>query len=125
MGVSRKNKRKIIVNTRTYYWCVKEDLDDFPYELVDDNFNALSIVSEDKKFIVRYYLGFKSNDKRYLIIIGKDFVGIDYTGSWQRIKCPEWCKDGIVTPKDVETIIKWCMIKKDNIVSVDFKGNIT
>jgi len=124
MGVSPKNKRKIIVNNRTYYWYVKEDPDDFPYDLVNHNLNALNIVSEDKRFIVRYYLGFKSKDKRYLVVIGKDFAGKDHPGTWQRVKCPEWCKGGIVTPKDAESIIKWCMQKKNDIVLVDFGGNI-
>ena len=123
MSVAKKKKRKIVIGDRNYYWYIAEDYDDFPSDVMNNTLHALNIVSEDKKFIVRYYLGFKTDEKRHLTIIGVEFNGLASNGKWRRVKCPDWVAKNQVTPKDVRRIIEWCNEEKMEIIPVDHNGN--
>ena len=121
MGIAGKNRRKIIVNKRTYYWYVTEDVDSFPSVLLS-NLYALNIISEDKRFIVRYHLGQENENTRHLTVIGEEFAGHRYHGSWRRFQCPGWGGENHITPKDVRAVIDWCHEDNKEIVEVDYKG---
>ncbi len=121
MAVSKKNRRKIVVTERTYYWYIKEDWDDCPSDVDYKNMNALNILSEDKKFIVRYHLGFQSDEKRHITIIGNEFNGVEDSGCWRRVCCKDWLAGGLaVTPKMVRAIIEWSLDDKSEVSEVDF-----
>ena len=122
MGVSRKNKRKIVINDRIFYWCVKNDNE-------DDNRLYLVIISDDKKFLISYMLGQKDSQRifspknPYIIVKGVEFKGLENLGHiWERFLVPEW-NDEIVTPSLVAKIIVWSL-KPEKVISVNYKGDI-
>lgn len=121
MGVAKKGRRKIVRNGRTYYWRVGMDCHE------DDRF-YLSIVSEDKHFIVSYMLKQKNQTLPFsplhplIIVKGRQFKErTDVGGCWKRFLVPAW-DDQVVTPRLVGEIIDWCMLK-GNVQEVDFRGN--
>lgn len=122
MGVSRKNKRKIIINNRVFYWCVKNDNE-------DDDRLYLVIISDDKKFLISYMLGQKdswhafSPKNPYIIVKGIEFKGLNNLGhTWERFLVPEW-NDEIITPSLVAEIIAWSL-KPEKVTPVNYKGDI-
>ncbi|GAA5123930.1 hypothetical protein JIN84_11995 [Luteolibacter yonseiensis] len=120
MGVSKKNRRKIIVEQREFYWYVCEDVDDFP-EAATGDLRVVNILSEDKTFIVRYHIGQSVPELRHVTIIGHEFGGGMEPGSWRRFLCPDWCPGLIVNPAVVRRIIEWCLDPVSRI-AVDYAG---
>lgn len=122
MGIAKKGRRKIVRNDRIYYWRVGMDCS-------DDDRLYLSIVSEDKHFIVSYMLGQKNRSHTcspvnpLIIVKGRQFKGrTDVGGCWKRFLVPEW-DDQVVTPRLVGEIIDWCM-QKGHVQRVDYRGNL-
>lgn len=119
MGVNSKGKRKLEHGGRTYYWNVKLDPED--YRQIN-----LSIVSEDKKLVLSYHVGQTNNDARpYIVVKGIELGGLEncYRQGWVRVLTPYW-DDNIITPGLVKTIIEWCLLQKELLELVDWKGNI-
>lgn len=119
MGVNSKGKRKLVHSGKTYYWNVQLDPEDYGQ-------TSLSIVSEDKKFIVSYHVGQSNNDTRpFIVVKGIEFGGLEnhYRQGWVRVLTPYW-DDIVITPGLVKTIIEWCLLHKDLLELVDWKGNI-
>jgi len=124
MAIAKKGRRKIVRNGREFYWCVKPDYD------FGDNYLTLSIVSEDKKFIVSYPLWSRVRipetlmpHNLFIVNIGKEFKGLDNLGHvWERFITPNW-NDNIVTPSLVANIIDWCFTVED-VVTVDYSGKV-
>lgn len=121
MGVRKKHKRSIIRANRLFYWYVKPDLD-------DEGIIKLHIISEDKMFIVTYEVGQCCRGHHVapmLVIIGKEFEG--WTAAYRghrRVRTPTW-NDGVVTPRLIGEIIDWCLMKDKEIISLNWKGEIT
>ena len=127
MGIAKKKRRKIVVNGRDFFWYIAEDDDSFPPTVLNNlhevnDLHALNVISEDKKFIVRYHLGQENPDTRHLTVIGEEFAGQNYHGSWRRFKCPRWGSRDTVTPKDVRGLIEWCLEENKEIIEVDYRG---
>lgn len=120
MGVNSKGKRKLKHNERSYYWYVQQDAEDF------GRIN-LKIVSEDKKFIISYQVGQSNNVQTpHIVIEGLEFEGLEEDLKrlgWIRVQTPIW-NDSIITPSLVKTIFEWCLKKKDQLIFVDWKGDI-
>ena len=131
----KKRRRKIVRNGRTFWWCVKPN--DSTYQgllfsideglYTDDENTFLSIISDDKKFIVSYHLNQRNENSKikspYIITEGKEFKGLDNLGhGWKKFVVPEWDFE-IVTPSVVAEIIDWCFIV-ENVTAVDWLGNI-
>jgi len=122
MAVAKKGRRKIVRNGRVFYWSVKWD------DVYMDFYPNLSIVSEDKKFIVMYPLfrnkmPIPQEENVFIINIGKEFKGLDNLGHiWERFIIPEW-NEKFVTPSLVANIIDWCFVVED-VVAVDSSGKI-
>ncbi|MFC4306644.1 hypothetical protein [Cohnella boryungensis] len=118
MGVNSKGKRKLMYSGRTYYWNVQQDAEDY------GRIN-LSIVSEDKKFIVSYQVA-QTNQERipHIVVKGIEFGGLENYSrlGWVRVQTPIW-DDRIVTPGLVRTVIEWCLLQKDQLTFVDWDGN--
>lgn len=108
MATAEKKRRKIIVGERRFLWYVAEDVDGFP-PTVDGNLYALNIVSEDKRFIVRYHLGQSDSERRHITVIGPEFGNRTNPGCWRRYLCPHWSSDRGVAPAMVREIIEWCL----------------
>ncbi|MDI4643665.1 hypothetical protein [Cohnella hashimotonis] len=119
MGVAQKGKRKLEHNGRSYFWYVQQNDEDFGRM-------SLNIISEDKKFIVSRLIAQSVEDKTpHIVIKGSEFVGLenhDRTG-WVRVQTPTW-DDRIITPGLVKTIIEWCLGPKEQLVFVDWNGNL-
>lgn len=119
MGVRSKGKRKLEHSGRLYYWYVQSDAEDF------GRIN-LNIVSEDKKLIISYQVG-QSNYTQtpHIVVKGFEFGGLESYArqGWVRVQTPIW-DDRIITPSLVKTIIEWCFIRKDQLILVDWEGNI-
>jgi len=121
MGVAKKGRRKIVRNGRVFYWSVRWD------DVYMDFSPNLSIVSEDKKFIVSYPLWRNQMnvppEHIFIINIGKEFKGLDNLGHiWERFVVPDW-ENEIVTPSLIGKVIDWCFTVED-VVAVDCSGNI-
>lgn len=120
MGISKKGKRKIIVNDAEYYWYVTFDYDIL--ELGTDK--LLTIISEDKKFLIKYPINQSCSGQNLIVVLGKIFGGKGKWGSsWQRLICQKWEIEGKISPFSVEQIIKWSL-KDKKIQLVDYKGNL-
>jgi hypothetical protein len=117
MAVSKKGRRKIIVDGRRYVWWVCD---------MDPEYNssttALTIVSADGRFAVRFFLG-QSPERRFLIVLGREFPGLpDAGGAWIRVRCPEWQAEFDVKPSDIRRLIEWCMSPDRELVRVNYRG---
>ncbi|WP_079912538.1 hypothetical protein [Paenibacillus sp. 32352] len=119
MGVNSKGRRKLEYCDTTYYWNVHQDAEDY------GRIN-LSIVSEDKKFIVSYHVAQTDYDKTpHIVVKGMEFAGLEnhpHKG-WVRVQTPIW-DDRIVTPSLVKTIIEWCLRPKVQLIFVNCAGKI-
>ncbi|MDN4618941.1 hypothetical protein QCD85_12580 [Paenibacillus sp. PsM32] len=119
MGMNRKSKRKITCLNRVFYWYVKPDWEDAGKVNVH-------IISEDKKFIVVYEVGQTKiqKTKPFIVIQGLEFAGIAQSRTgYQRVLTPVW-KDDIITPSFIEKIIKWSVSPKENLIFVNYLGEI-
>ncbi|MEM9776758.1 MAG: hypothetical protein AAF902_19415 [Chloroflexota bacterium] len=113
MAVAKKNRRKIVVDGRDFYWNVTEDEDEYYGGFI------LTIVSDDKHFLVRYPLNQPQNQLKfranYIVVEGRDFYGNgNFGGSWQRVVCPIFDETEAVTPSTVREIILWSLTDKEN-----------
>ncbi|WP_235218343.1 hypothetical protein [Paenibacillus sp. FSL R7-269] len=119
LGVNSKGKRKLEHSGRTYYWNVQLDPEDYGQ-------TNLNIVSEDKKLVLSYNLGQANKNVRpFIVVKGLEFEGLDnyYRQGWVRVLTPYW-DDNIITPGLVKTIIEWCLLKKDLLELIDWRGEI-
>ena len=114
MSIATKNRRKLNIGGREFIWFVKDDS--------DSAYMLLHVVSQDKKFFVNYHLRQPSN-KRYLIVLGKEFPGLAHAGGcWLRVLCPEWETDSIITPASVRRLIEWCLSEQRELITVNYMG---
>lgn len=113
MGVAQKNKRKIQVNCRQFFWRVIDQLPGY----------ALQVISADKHFLVQYPLG-TYHPFCLLEVIGKDFPGLLNAGHCViRIHCPQFDTTSmLVTPETVRRLIDWCYLPTKELILVDILG---
>lgn len=122
MGITPKNRRKIIVNVglgptaghRTFYWQVRPD-DEAGIE--EGWASLLSVTSEDKQFNIIYGINQPEADC-HLVNLGSDFPMFPHGQSgkkagkninhYRRVPCPVWGQSGAVTPAIVRELIEWC-----------------
>lgn len=122
MGVAKKYRRKIEIQGRGFLWYVKENLDWLAHSGCSV---ALSIISEDKQLIVSYGIG-QAETHRHLVSLGQKFFKLAPSSSfgYRRVRCPQWEKDGVITPKIVRQIIEWCCIYDADAIEVNWRGGI-
>lgn len=118
MGILKKNRRRIVVGERLFLWWVGEIQ---PEDWIG---SALTVASDDKRFLVRYYLGQKI-DRRFLVVLGVEFPGLpDAGGSWIRVLCPQWESGPGVRPGNVRRLIDWCLFHDRPLIEVDWRGTL-
>ena len=103
MAISKKGKRKIVFNARTFYYSVLPEFSGAGDML------SVSIASENKKFNVKYFVVQQAKETEYKIhIFGKEFPRLETVKS--EIACPSFVpkEKKFVGPKDIESILKWC-----------------
>lgn len=96
MAVSKKGRRTIIYNGKTYIWYVWSDEE-------SEGRICLFIISEDKKLILSYPLNSASS---FVISQGTKFQGKRTSGKWEMVEVPFKIPD-VITPKAVFKLIKW------------------
>lgn len=117
MGVAKKGKRKLTVDGRRYLWYIAQDLD-------AAGMVALNVLSNDKRFIVRYYLA-EPVATRHVVVIGAEFAGHTRTGpGWKRYRCPQFGTSSAVIPADVRSLIMWCHAETSDRHEVDWRGQV-
>jgi hypothetical protein len=113
MSISAKGRRPIQVDGIAYLWWVAED---------DECATTLSVVSDDRHFLVKYALA-QSSSSRFVIVLGREFRNVpDCGGCWRRFRCPRFGTAVAVTPGDVAAFIRWCRTGDDVPVEVDWRG---
>ena len=122
MAVAKKNKRKIHYKGQLFYWWVVDEFDGFGGML------SINIVSDDKKFLIKYFVIQKDTQNRYIIVIGEYFPHVERkTGNWVRFICPDFTaenKTTAITPKNIEAILSWCFLESKVLIPVNYKGEI-
>ena len=121
MGVSKKNKRKFTYSDQLYYWLVAPTFDENGSQL------AITIGSENKKFLIEYYVFQQHVENRHIIVKGEFFPKLENTASWQRIKCPmlvDIADNQIVSSKHIKQVLDWCFDLNKEIHVVDVNGEL-
>ena len=114
MGARKKGRHKLDVEGRAFIWYVKPDDDSAAF--------ILHVLSDDKRFIVRYEL-LQQEARRHLTVIGKEFGRVSGTGNcWRRFRCPGWEKDGVITPSSVRNLVDWSQQTNVATQEVDCAG---
>jgi hypothetical protein len=118
MAISKKGRRGLTVDDRRFLWWVCESQ---PECWVGE---ALTVVSEDRRFYVSFYLGQKPQ-RRFLVVEGRDFAGLpDAGGCWIRVQCPEWQSAAGIRPSDVRRLIDWSMSPNEPRARMDYRGEL-
>lgn len=116
MGVASRGKRRIVVAGRIYWWYVGEDLE-------AAGMVALNVLSDDKQFIVQYYVA-EPDSTRHVVVIGREFAGsVRSSSRWQRYRCPRFGSPTSIAPSDVRAFIEWCQNEGSDSVQVDWRGH--
>jgi hypothetical protein len=114
MSISAKGRRPIQVDGIAYVWWVAPDDDMLAM--------TLSVVSDDKHFLVKYALE-QSDLHRFVVVLGREFRDVaDCGGRWRRFRCPRFGASDMVTPGDVAALVRWCKSGGDVPVEVDWRG---
>lgn len=115
MAISAKGRRRIEVDGASYLWWIGQD---------DDSLGAitLTVVSSDKRFFVKYPL--VAFDHR-VVVLGPDFRDrTDCGRQWRRFRCPAFGSVEILAPGAVAALVRWCKTGSDELVEVDWQGNV-
>jgi hypothetical protein len=104
--ISKKNKRKIRVNNTDFWWWINPEFSP------QGDMLSINVATEDKKFLIRYFVVHADNGSSQIQVIGEYFPGLQKkSGNSQYILCPRFMiKPGekAVTPKLVAEIVSWC-----------------
>lgn len=100
MAISKKKKRSIKFNDNTYLWWVLEEFDG------DGGMLSVNIVSEDGKFLVKYFMVQADPVHTHLRVIGEYFPGVTPRGGHIKLPCPNFANGKDVTPKTVRAILE-------------------
>ena len=119
MAVSRKSRRNLLVDGRPFRWWVCESEPDCWVG------KALTVVSDDRRFFVRFYLG-QQPERRFLVVQGREFAGLpDAGGCWIRVQCPDWQSGPGIRPSDVRRLVDWSLSPHETRVRVDYRGEVS
>ena len=121
MTVSRKHKRRIVVDGASYLWWVRDD--ETP-RFVPAGDRVLHLCSESGELAIALPLG-QPDATRHIEVVGRCFKGRDTRGSWHRYRCPDFCNAPSVTPGDVADLVRWCLEPDDGLVEVNYLGHAT
>jgi hypothetical protein len=122
MGIASKNKRKITFRKKKFYWWIKAEFDGSGGML------EVNIASEDKKFLIKYYVVQEQKINRHITVIGSEFPGLERKeGNWKRFICPDFVstfENHGIGPKNIEYILTWCFDPEKKLIPVNYEGVI-
>ncbi|MDF3028852.1 MAG: hypothetical protein K0S23_3159 [Fluviicola sp.] len=97
MAVSKKGKRTITVDGKTYLWWVFDEVD----QTFFDN-TQIKLISEDQSHYIKYGLE-QADDNRSVVI------GLHNNPGLIQLECPKFEDErGIITPSGIRQLIEWC-----------------
>lgn len=118
MGISKKGKRKLKHLGEQFYWWVSDDFEGFTGHSI-----VVTVVSEDKKFLVKYSID--QRDNYFVTVLGSRFEsGLQTGGVFKRFRSPKLGETNTFTPKDVVALIDWSLDKSAEKIEVDYKSQI-
>ena len=108
MSISKRYKRKIIYDSKIFFWWIAPEFDGL------GNMLSINIASEDKKFLIKHFAVLKDSQSCYIKVIGEYFPGkMSKKCNAIKISCPDFSSsfvDRSVTPKTVKDILEWCFV---------------
>jgi hypothetical protein len=117
MAISKKQRRRIVVDGVPYLWWIVEDAD---APLMPQL--ALTVVSDDGHVHVRYHPGMPG-ELRHVTVLGPRFRAVPGCGGgWRRFRCPAFGAPDEVQPRDVEAFVRWVTAPGEPVVEVDPQG---
>ncbi|MEV0292409.1 hypothetical protein [Nocardia sp. NPDC050710] len=116
MGISTKNRRRIVVDDREYIWWVAVGADD----AFDDP--TVRVATVDRRFLVHYHLR-QPDETRHMTVLGPEFKGVPGAGvRHRRFLSPAFGTPEAMRPADVAALIRWCRDTESAPVEVDWHG---
>lgn len=112
MAYSKKHRRTLVHQGRTYHWSVRLD-DDGPG-------NIVRVWNEAGTLVVRHHLG-QEEERPFIIVSGPDFVRSDTSSEWRCFECPRFDAHGVITPKGVAAMIHWCLSPAEERIPVPWR----
>lgn len=102
MGISKKGKRKIVIDRRAYLWWVFNEVDQTSFDG-----DQIKLVAEDQSHAILYGLQQWGESRRIVISLRND-------GGIISLDCPVFeDPNGIITPSGIRKLIEWCKVKPD------------
>lgn len=118
MALRKKHRRSMVVDGRRFLWWIAED-EASPFSPC---LLALTVASEERRILVRYHLE-QPDELRHITVLGPEFREVGGCGGpWKRFRCPAFGGPDGVRPLDVEALIRWCAIRGEPTVEVDYGG---
>jgi hypothetical protein len=104
MGISKKGKRKTIVEGRSFVWWVFEEIDQTEFDGIQ-----VKVVAEDQSLYLKY--GLQQNEsERYLVMTLKDHT------SKIHVRCPKFEDDnGIITSSGIVAMVNWAKLSPSEV----------
>ena len=103
MGITKKGKRKIVIDGRTYFWRGFNEQDQTTFDG-----DQIQLVAEDQSHTISY--GLQQDD-------GKRFAAIRLRHEQGSIclECPKFeDQNGIITPSGIRKLVEWCKTRPDD-----------
>lgn len=100
MAVSKKGKRRIVVNAKPYLWWVFEEQDQTEFDGTQ-----IKIVAENQSLYFKYGLQ-QDAEKRYLVL------ALHHEAGKIHLLCPKFENEsGIISPSGISELIKWSSLR--------------
>ncbi len=104
MAISKKGKRKIVVDGRTYLWWGFNEIDQTSFDG-----DQIKLVAEDQSHYIQYGLQQEDNKRFVVIGLGRDQGLISFECS----KCEN--EEGVITPSGIRKLVEWCKVDSPKI----------
>lgn len=102
MGISKKGKRRIVIDGRAYLWWVFHEIDQTSFDG-----DQIKLVAEDQSHAILYGLQQWGESRSIVISLRND-------GGIISLDCPVFeDENGIITPSGIRKLIEWCKIRPD------------
>lgn len=96
MAISKKGKRRIVVNSRAYLWWIFEEQDQTAFDGTQ-----IKIVAEDQSMSLKY--GLQQRDEERFIVLS-----LHHDAGLINVLCPKFENNsGIITPSGINELITW------------------
>lgn len=100
MGITKKGKRKIVIDGRTYFWWGYNEQDQTAFDGAQ-----IKLVAEDQSHMISYGLEQYDGERFVMIDLRHERGGIC-------LNCPKFENtDGIITPSGIRKLVEWCKTK--------------